>query len=184
MERQQTAMLPGPPVARVFRTDSERLEGLRKWYGEEAVTACLLEKGGDITEVNRTLRRERQRTLRAGKRAARRDARSNDLLYSGPITIGDALLGIISRGREVKCKMGGKSRIRATFQGYLTGLPEDLYDGGPGGGGHHVVLYDPRVGETGAASAEVLWTGQEYRLHGWRRSPLDPRPPVALDAME
>lgn len=150
----------------------------RKMYGDQATLDALAAANGDAREANRTLRRELQHTIRAAKRAERKARRTDDVLYSGPVEIGPALRAVIDDGREVKCEMGGGKRIRATFQGTLTGLPTEMYDSD---GGNHIVLYDPRIG-TGQATAEVVWTGSDYRIHIWKRSLLDTRPPITIEA--
>ena len=169
------------------RTDADTLAMCRKMYGDTATLDALAAANGNTRDANRVLRRELQRETRAKKRAERHERRTDQILYNGPVEIGPRLRAVIDGGREVKCEMGGGKRIRATFQGALTGLPAAC---GPEGG-NHIVLYDarrigpnysyvgePRHGET----AEILWTGQDYRLHIRRRSPLDGRPPITIEA--
>ena len=184
----QPIMPPLLTSAITRRTDADTLAMCRKMYGDTATLDALAAANGNTRDANRVLRRELQRDTRAKKRAERHERRTDQILYNGPVEIGPRLRAVIDGGREVKCEMGGGRRIRATFQGALTGLPADDYDSD---GGNHIVLYDarrigpdysyigePRHGET----AEILWTGQDYRLHIRRRSPSDARPPITIEA--
>jgi hypothetical protein len=159
------------------RTDAETLTMCRKMYGDAATLDALVAANGNAREANRTLRRELQRSLRAAKRAKRHATRTNDVIYNGPVFIGPTLRSLIDAGREVKCEMGGGKRIRATFAGALTGLPDS-------DSGNHIVLYDARRIGAGESTAEILWTGQDYRVHIRRRSSLDTRQVITLDIAE
>ena len=192
MER-HTLMPPLPSAPRTWDTETtsappprpaaDTIAMCRKMYGDTATLDALAAANGDAREANRTLRRELQRSLRAAKRAERRAKRTDEVLYNGPVEIGPRLRAVIDGGREVKCEMGGGRRIRATYQGLITTpdgtetAPNEAAGYGPG---NIIVLYDPRIG-TKQATAEVVWTGSDYRIHIWRRSPLDTRSALPLD---
>ena len=185
-------MPPINPPAPIWRTDAapdqtapadlaKRLTYMRRTYGDAETLDAITAASGDVQAAYRSLRAQRQSQARAAKRADRRARRADQVIYEGPIEIGPRLRAVIDGGREVKCEMGDGRRIRSTFVGALTGLPTDDYDSD---GGNHVVLYDPRIGDgwaPGAITGEVLWTGADYRIHLWRKSPMDLRTPITLE---
>ena len=165
-----------------MKTAAETLSLCRKMYGDQETLDALAAANGNPQEANRALRRELQRKTRATARADRQARRSNQPIYTGPVEIGSTLRSLIDSGRAVKSAMSGKWLSRATFHGQtLTGLPTEMYNPDPGA--NHVCLYDRRADQR-PACAEIVFTGQEYRVHLYRRSPLDTRQPVTLDITE
>jgi hypothetical protein len=174
MERREffTAIASSGSMIQPPKDNAETLAILRKCYGDQAVLDALAETGGDVQRARKGLNSQRQRERRAEIRADRSFRRTDQRLFHGPVEIGEGILSLNSRA--VKSSMSGRKLLRGTRQGTLT------QDGSEIGTGNIIVLLDLRIGD-GKATAEVVWTGSEYRVHIRRRSPADERQPVTLD---
>ena len=157
----------------VARTDADRLAILRKCYGDDRVLDALQESGGRILEAKRILCRERQRHKRAATREERRNKRTDQHLYRGPVTLSPEVVDFISAGREVKSVMSGRRLTRATCRELAIGALEV-------GGQGVVITVDHRNGalDGGPLMAEVLYTGAGHRVHLYRSKAMGSQKPV------
>jgi fructoselysine-6-P-deglycase FrlB-like protein len=95
-------------------------------------------------------------------------------LWQGPVTLGAGLASAFGLSRIVKAEMSGKRLHRTHTNAGIHGpveIPPNMLC---------VLLMDARA-EGPQYEAEVLFTGQDYRLHLWKMGAGDTREPQVID---
>lgn len=174
MDRRNFLSVLPAAVAPSEETTTKTITRMRQYFGDQQALDALDEHNGDIISAWRSCARERQRTRRAAKAEIRRAERTTMRLWQGPVTLGSGLASAFGLSRIVKAEMSGKrlhrTHTNAGIYGPVKIPPNTLC----------VLLLDARA-KGPQYEAEVLFTGQDYRLHLWKMGAGDTREPQVIE---